>query len=96
MKKKLPELELAIDGYIPPEQAGKLKVIKRHYEDLETRKSDLEELILQLAKPYLQEIALILSAPSFKNIFSAITVISEIGVNMDEFPTAKHHHSKFG
>ncbi len=32
MKKKLPELELAIDGFITPEQAGKLKVIKKHFE----------------------------------------------------------------
>ena len=28
LKKKLPELRDAIDGYITPEQAGKLKVIK--------------------------------------------------------------------
>lgn len=27
MKKKIPELEVAIDGYITPEQAGKLKII---------------------------------------------------------------------
>lgn len=90
MKKKIPELELAVNGYITPEQAGKLKVIKQHYEDLKTRKSDLEELILELAKPYQQEIDLILTAPSFKNIFSAICVISEIGVNMEAFPNAKH------
>ena len=32
LKKKLPELRDAIDGYITPEQAGKLKVIKAHYE----------------------------------------------------------------
>ena len=56
MMKKLPELELAIDGYITPEQAAKLKIIKRHYEDLESRKSDLESIILELAKPYQQEI----------------------------------------
>jgi transposase len=90
MKHKLPELELAIDGYITPEQAEKLKVIKQHYEDLECRKSDLEEIILSLAKPYSEEINLILTVPSFKNIYSAITVVSEIGVNMDVFPTAKH------
>ena len=30
LKKKLPELRDAIDGYITPEQAGKLKVIKSH------------------------------------------------------------------
>lgn len=90
MKKKLPDLELAIDGYISPQQAGKLKIIKKHYEDLKTRKSELEELILALAMPYQQEIDIILTAPSFKNIFSAITVISEIGTNMETFPSAKH------
>jgi transposase len=90
MKKKLPELELAVDGYITPEQAAKLKIIKRHFEDLEARKADLESIIMELAKPFQQEIEIILTAPSFKNIFSAITVVSEIGVNMDVFPTAKH------
>ena len=51
LKKKLPELRDAIDGYITPEQAGKLKVIKAHYENLEARKAELEELILALAIP---------------------------------------------
>ena len=31
---------------------------------------------------------LLLAVPSFKSIFSAITVVSEIGANMDVFPTA--------
>ncbi|MFX0558898.1 IS110 family transposase [Tepidibacillus infernus] len=90
MKDKLPELELAIDGFITPEQAEKLKVIKQHYEDLESRKADLETIILALAESYSEEINLILTVPSFKNIFSAIAVVSEIGANMDVFPTAKH------
>lgn len=90
MKDKIPELELAIDGYITPQQAGKLKIIKKHFEDLESRKTELEELILALASPYQQELDLILTAPSFNNIFSAITVISEIGVSMESFPSAKH------
>jgi len=90
MKEKLPELELAVDGYITPEQAGKIKVIKTHLKDLESRKEELEKLILTLASPYQQELDLILTAPSFKNIFSAIGIISEIGVNMETFPSAKH------
>ena len=40
--------------------------------------------------PYAEELNLILTVPSFKSIFSAITVVSEIGANMDVFPTAKH------
>lgn len=90
MKKKIPELELAIDGYITPEQADKLKIIKRRFEDLKSRKAELESILIGLAKPYQEEIDLILTAPSIKNTFTAIAIISEIGVNMDVFPTAKH------
>ncbi|AFV02204.1 Mobile element protein [Dehalobacter sp. UNSWDHB] len=90
MKKKVPELELAIDGLMTPEQAGKLKVIQRHYEDLNSCKAGLETIILSLAKSYSEETNLILTVPSFKNLFSAIAMVSEIGVKMDVFPTAKH------
>lgn len=90
LKAKIPELELAIDGVITPEQAGKIKIIKQHYEDLQSRKADLESMILSLAEPYREELQLILTVPSFRNPFSAIAVVSEIGVNMDVFPTAKH------
>ena len=90
MKDKLPDLELAIDGYITPEQAAKLKIIKDHFDNFESRKAELEELILALASPYQQEISNILDAPGFKSTFSAIDVISEIGTNMEAFPSAKH------
>ena len=90
LKKKLPELRDAIDGYITPEQAGKLKVIKSHYENLESRKAELEELILALAAPYQQELAILQTAPGISSDFTAIGIISEIGTNMEAFPSAKH------
>ena len=90
LKKKLPELRDAIDGYITPEQAGKLKVIKAHYENLEARKAELEELILALAAPYQQELAILQTAPGISSDFTAIGIISEIGTNMEAFPSAKH------
>jgi len=40
--------------------------------------------------PYQQELDLILTAPSFKNVFSAITIISDVDVDMEAFPSAKH------
>ena len=85
LKKKLPELRDAIDGYITPEQVGKLKVIKAHYESLESRKAELEELILALAAPYQQELAILQTAPGFRSDFTAIGIISEIGTNMEDF-----------
>ena len=90
LKKKLPELALAVDGFITPEQAGKIRVIRNHMNDLKTRKEELELLIYKLAAPYSAQIDLILTAPSFKNTLTAITIISEIGVNMEAFPSAKH------
>ena len=90
MKKKLPELELAVDGFIDEHQAGKIKVIQNHYQDLQARKKELEELILKLATPYQLYIDLILSMPSVKDVFTAITIISEIGVDMEQFPSAKN------
>ena len=96
LKKKLPELRDAIDGYITPEQAGKLKVIKAHYESLESRKAELEELILALAAPYQQELAILQTAPGISSDFTAIGIISEIGTNMEAFPSAKHLSSWAG
>lgn len=90
LKKKLPELRDAINGYITPEQAGKLKVIKTHYEDLESRKAELEELILALAAPYQQELAILQTSPGISSDFTAIGIIFEIGTNMEAFPSAKH------
>ena len=90
LKKKLPELALAVDGFITPEQAGKIRVIRNHMNDLKTRKEELELLIYKLAAPYSAQIDIILTAPSFKNTLTAITIISEIGVNMEALPSAKH------
>lgn len=90
LKKKLPELRDAIDGYITPEQACKLKIIKAHYENLECRKVELEELILALATPYHQELAILQTAPDIHSDFTAIGITSEIGTDMEVFPSAKH------
>ena len=90
LKKKLPELRDAIDGFITPEQAGKLKIIKDHYDNLESRKAELEELILALAAPYQQELTILQTAPGISSNFTAIGIISEIGTNMEAFPSAKH------
>ena len=90
LKKKFPELRDAIDGYITPEQAGKLKVVKAHCEDLAARKTELEELILALAAPSQQELTILQTASGIRSAFTAIGIIFEIGANMKTFPSAKH------
>ena len=53
-------------------------------------KAELEELILALAAPYQQELSILQTAPGIRSTFTAIGIISEIGTNMEAFPSAKH------
>lgn len=89
MLAKVSDLQLAIDGFITPEQALKLGVIREHHDAINKCIAQLENIILALVEPFKQEIELILSAPGIRD-FSAIAIIAEIGVDMSVFPTAKH------
>lgn len=90
LTKKLPELELAVEGVITQTQAEKIKIIKQHYDSLDLCKFNLESVILSLSEPYRNEIELLLSIPSVNNTFTAIGILSEIGADMSVFPSAKH------
>lgn len=67
---------------IAPEQAGKLKVIKGHFEDLESQKAEFEEFIAALAVPYQQKLAILQTAPDISSVFTAIDIISGIDTDM--------------
>ena len=71
------------------EQAEKLRIIRSHMDALELCKLNLQSLILTTADKYLPQIDLVATAPGIQ-VFSAIGVISEIGVDMSVFPTSKH------
>ena len=79
----------AVDGCICAEQAEKMRIIRSHMDNLELCKLNLESLILSVSEKYLPQLNLVLTAPGIKT-FSAITIISEIGVDMSVFPTSKH------
>jgi hypothetical protein len=79
----------AIDGDMCAEQAEKLRIIRSHMENLDLCKLNLESVILSLTDKYMNELNLILTVPGIQT-FSAIAVISEIGVDMSVFPSSKH------
>ena len=83
------QVQAAVDGLMCPEQAEKLKIIRSHMDSLELCKTNLESLILSLAKQFRPQIELVMTVPGIQ-LFSAIAIISEIGVDMSVFPTAKH------
>jgi len=79
----------AVDGLMCPEQIQKLIIIRSHMDSIEQCKRDLESAILSLADQFRPQIELVMTVPGIQ-LISAITVISEIGVDMSVFPTAKH------
>lgn len=89
MKASNEEVLAAVDGEMCAEQAEKLRIIRSHMDNIELCKLNLESLILATAEKYLPQLNLILTAPGIQS-FSAISIISEIGVDMSVFPTSKH------
>jgi transposase len=88
--KALPDkIQAAVDGLMCSEQVKKLKIIRSHMESLELCKANLESVILVLAEQFRSQFELVMTVPGIQ-LFSAIAIISEIGVDMSVFPTAKH------
>lgn len=89
MKATDEQILAAVDGEICDEQAEKLRIIRSHLDNLELCKLNLESVILSTAEKYLPQLNLVLTVPGIQT-FSAISIISEIGVDMSVFPTSKH------
>lgn len=89
MKATDEEVLAAVDGEICPEQAEKLRIIRSHMDNLELCRLNTESLILSVAEKYTPQINLVSTVPGIQS-FSAIGVVSEIGVDMSVFPTSKH------
>lgn len=89
MKASDEEVLDAVDGEICPQQAEKLRIIRSHMSSLTLCKANLESMILTTAEKYLPQLNLVATAPGIQS-FSAVAIISEIGVDMSVFPTSKH------
>jgi len=94
-KAPVDKVQAAIDGFMCNEQIEKLKVIRSHMSSIEECKARLESVILSLSEQFQAQINLVLTVPGIQ-LFSAIAIISEIGVDMSVFPSAKHLNSWAG
>lgn len=89
MKATDEEVLAAVDGEMCAEQAEKLRIIRTHMDNIDLCKLNLESLILSTAEKYLSHLNLVSTVPGIQS-FSAIAVISEIGVDIFVFPSSKH------
>lgn len=83
------KIQAAVDGLMCVQQAEKLKIIRSHMDSLALCKANLESEILSLAEHFRPQLELVMTVPGIQ-LFSAISIISEIGTDMSVFPTAKH------
>ena len=90
MHGKAEVISQSIQGTLTPPQADKIELCLKHLDSVKSLKSDIEDILLKLAAPYFTQLELLLTMPGIKNVFTAIGIIGEIGVDMTIFPTAKH------
>jgi transposase len=89
LRAKLPELRLALDGRLRPQQTFLIQQILAHIDFLEQSLEALQVEIDQRLAPFKEVTALLESLPVIMDVAKAV-VIAEIGVDMSRFPTAKH------
>lgn len=96
-KHSVEDVQAAVDGAMSREQAAKLRECLLHIDQLNGHRETIETEILRLAQPYSHPLELLRTVPGFSAApLTAVALISEIGVDMSVFPSAKHLASRAG
>lgn len=89
LRKKLDELEHALSGRVKPHHRLLIQESLHLLRFLETSIERLDLEIERLMAPYAAQQAALDAVPGIGRV-AAATILAEIGVNMDQFPTAEH------
>ena len=89
MRKKIPQLQEAAHGFMGDHQRMMLKQMLSHIDFLGNQIVLLDQEVHQRLRHVSEQVALIDSIPGVGER-SAQIIIAEIGVNMDQFPSAAH------
>jgi transposase len=95
LRKKKDGLRDALLGRITKHHIFMIKTSLDHIEAVEKLIKEVEVRIDETVKPYQREYELLQTIPGVKEA-AAASIIAEIGVNMDQFPTADHLSSWAG
>lgn len=89
LRNKKEQISDSLFGTITPHQMDLIRDCWDHIEYLEKSLEKLEQKIDAYLTPYREEYELLQTIPGVSEA-TAATLIAEIGVNMDQFPTADH------
>jgi transposase len=95
LRKKLPQLQQALEGHIQPHQQLMVRHILTHIDFLDEQLDQLQQEIEALLAPFQEAMTLLQTIPGVHER-TAATIVAEIGVEMQRFPSAKHLSSWAG
>lgn len=89
LKPKSAEIIEAVEGFnMTPEQKERVRIVQGHFNDIDKRISQIDEIIGRLTAEYEGTISLLCTIPGIDRRL-AITIISEIGTDMSEFGSSR-------
>lgn len=89
LKKKAEQVLESIEGFsIADEQKARIKIVREHYDFIEKLIAKIDTCVNEMVAKYEGEINLLCTIPGIDRK-SAITVISEIGTDMNQFGSSK-------
>jgi hypothetical protein len=95
VKASAEDFERALDGDVTPSTLTNMKIIQERLEYLGKQKAELESSMESSSKDFSRQLEILDSAPGIDTI-SAISIISEIGVDMKAFGSVKNFLSWVG
>jgi transposase len=95
VKATLEDFKMALEGDVTPATHAKMTMIQQRLTFLGKQKAELESTMESLTKDFNRQLEILDSAPGVDSI-SAISILSEIGVNMKEFGSVKRFLSWVG
>jgi transposase len=89
LRAKLPALRQALAGRVQPHHRFLLERMLAHIDFLEESIAHIQQQVAERLGPYEEAMTLLQSIPGIQEV-AAAAIISEIGVEMERFPSAKH------
>lgn len=89
MRAKIPQIQRAVSGRLQPHHRFLLRMILTHIDFLQRALEEVTREIEQQLQPYAEAVRLLQTIPGVGES-AAATIVAEIGVDMERFPSAKH------
>ena len=89
LRSKLPAMQLALEGRMTEHHRWRLRVLHEQLVFVEAQITKLEAKIQDQLSDYQKAIALCPTIPGIEEV-AAANLLAEIGVNMEQFPSAQH------